>query len=61
MQGEVFGPLECAVSVDKFGKECLDDKKYLYSYKGEVGIPPLAMIDDLVLAPSDHSNFFMNE
>ena len=61
MQGEVFGPLECAVSVDKFGKECLDDKKQLYSYKGEVGIPPLAMIDDLVCpAVCGLDSFMMN-
>ena len=47
MQGEVFGPLECSVSVDTFGKECLSKDIYLYSYKG-VKIPPLAMIDDLL-------------
>ena len=49
LQGEIFGPLECSVSVDKFGKECLDEQKYLYSYRRLVGIPPLAMIDDLFL------------
>ena len=30
LQGEVFGPLECSVSVDSFGKECLEQEKYLY-------------------------------
>ena len=48
LQGEVFGPLECSVSIDSFGKECLEKNKYLYQYKDEVGVPPLAMIDDLV-------------
>ena len=48
LQGEVFGPLECSVSVDSFGKECLNNEKLLYQYRGEVGVPPLAMIDDLV-------------
>ena len=48
MQGETFGPLCCSVQVDTFGKECLDEKKLLYTYKGEVGVPPLAMVDDLV-------------
>ena len=48
MQGETFGPLCCSVQVDTFGKECLREGKLLYSYKGEVGIPPLAMVDDLV-------------
>ena len=47
MQGEVFGPIECSVTVDTFGKECLSEQKYLYSYKGLVGVPPLAMVDDL--------------
>ena len=48
LQGDVFGPLECSVLIDTFGKECMDQEKYLYMYKNEVGIPPLAMIDDLV-------------
>ena len=47
MQGEVMGPIECSVTVDKFGKECLSEQKLLYSYKGLVGVPPLAMVDDL--------------
>ena len=46
MQGEVFGPLECSVTVDTIGKECLQRGEYLYSYKG-VEVPPLAMVDDL--------------
>ena len=48
MQGEIFGPLCCSVTVDTFGKECLQNGKNLYYYKGKVGIPPLAMIDDLL-------------
>ena len=48
LQGEVFGPLQCSVQVDSFGKECLLQDKHLYYYKGDVGIPPLAMVDDLL-------------
>ena len=48
LQGDVYGPIECSVQVDTFGKECLDEEKHLYMYKDKVGIPPLAMIDDLV-------------
>ena len=48
MQGETFGPLCCSVQVDSFGKQCLQERKYLYYYKGVVEIPPLAMVDDLV-------------
>ena len=25
LQGEVFGPLECSVSIDTFGKECIEE------------------------------------
>ena len=48
MQGEIFGPLCCSVTIDTFGKECEKNEKHLYYYKGKVGIPPLAMIDDLL-------------
>ena len=48
LQGDVFGPIECSVLVDTFGKECIEEEKNLYMYKDEVGIPPLAMIDDLI-------------
>ena len=48
LQGEVFGPLQCSVQVDSFGKECLKENKHLYSYRGGVGVPPLAMVDDLL-------------
>ena len=46
LQGDVFGPIECSVSVDTFGKECLEQDKHLYLYKDEVKIPILAMVDD---------------
>ena len=48
IQGDVFGPMVCGKSVDEIGKECLEDGKYTYDYKGEVPIPPLIMLDDLV-------------
>ena len=40
------------LQVDSFGKECMLEKKHLYYYRGGVGVPPLAMVDDL-LAISD--------
>ena len=49
MQGDVFGPIECSVQVDSFGKECLEEDKYLYSYKDSVKIPILSMVDDALL------------
>ena len=48
MQGDVFAPLLCSKLVDRIGQECLEDKKYNYLYKGEVEIPPLGMVDDLI-------------
>ena len=48
LQGDVFGPIECSVTVDTYGKEALAEDKHLYVYKGCVKVPPLAMIDDLI-------------
>ena len=46
LQGEVLGPLQCSVQVETISKECIQEEKFLYSYK-TVNIPPLSMIDDL--------------
>ena len=46
-QGGVTGPLCCAVQTDAIGKDSLESGKHLYMYKGMVGIPTLAMVDDL--------------
>ena len=48
IQGDVIGPLVCSKQVDTMGKECLEENKYFYKYRGEVEIPPLGMIDDLL-------------
>ena len=48
IQGDVIGPMFCGKQVDEIGKECLENNKYNYKYKGEVNIPPLIMIDDLI-------------
>ena len=48
IQGDVFGPMFCGKHVDDIGKECIENNKYIYKYKGEVNIPPLIMIDDLI-------------
>jgi hypothetical protein len=46
-QGGVLGPILCAVQTDMIGKQSLLENKHLYMYKGKVGIPSLAMIDDV--------------
>ena len=48
MQGENLAPLECAVQVDSFGKECMKKKKNLFLYRKNIEIPPLSMIGDLL-------------
>ena len=48
LQGDVFGPMLCSKQVDSIGKECLEEEKHTYLYKGEVEIPPLSMVDDVV-------------
>ena len=48
IQGDVFGPMLCGKQIDEIGKECLDQGKYTHKYKGEVNIPPLSMLDDLI-------------
>ena len=48
MQGGVTGPLCCSVQTDCIGKESIANGEHLYMYKGTVGIPTLAMVDDLL-------------
>ena len=65
LQGDVFGPIECSVTVDSFGKECLEDETHLYYYKDEVPIPLLTMVDDALAVTecglkADMMNAFLN-
>ena len=46
-QGGVTGPLCCSVQTDDIGKKSIEKDEHLYLYKGTVGIPTLAMVDDL--------------
>ena len=46
-QGGVTGPLCCSVQTDEIGRKSLENGEHLYMYKGTVGIPTLAMVDDL--------------
>ena len=48
MQGENLAPLECSVQVDTYGKECLEEDKYLFRYRDIIPVPPLSMVDDLL-------------
>jgi len=48
MQGTVTGGLCCTTTTDKLAKHVYDHKNLLYKYKGEVDVPPLLMIDDIL-------------
>ena len=52
MQGDIWAPSMCATTIDSIGKECLQEKKYLYMYRKSVEIPPLSMMDDLCVISS---------
>ena len=51
-QGDLISPLESSVMVDTIGKSLLEEEErgesnILYKYRGEVTIPPLALMDDI--------------
>ena len=48
MQGTVWGSLCCTASMDKLGKLVYNNTDLLYKYKGEVDIPSLGMVDDIL-------------
>jgi hypothetical protein len=61
IQGDVFGPMLCGKQIDEIGKECLQEDKYVYKYKGEVDIPPLSMLDDLItISECGHKTAMVN-
>ena len=49
MQGSVWGPIQCTASMDKLGELAYRTGKTLYTYNKEVPIPPLGMIDDVLV------------
>ena len=48
MQGTVWGSLFCTATMDKFAKHVYKNDDLLYKYKGEVSVPPLEMVDDIL-------------
>ena len=56
LQGKVFGPLQCSVQVDTLGKECMEENKFLYTYKEIVKVPALSMVDDLACVAQSGSD-----
>ena len=49
MQGTVLAGLKCSISIDTFGKECIENEHdILYTYKNSVKTPPLSFVDDIL-------------
>ena len=48
MQGTVWGSILCTSTMGKLGKLKYNNKEMLYTYKETVGVPALAMVDDIV-------------
>jgi len=47
-QGDTIGSLECSLHIDEIGKASLSPTLEPYKYKGEVEIPDLGMVDDIL-------------
>ena len=65
MQGSVWGPLCCTSTMDKIGQRAYKSGSPLYTYKGQVSVPPLGMVDDEITmarctVESTKTNAFMN-
>ena len=62
MQGDVLAPFVSSLQVDTMGKECIEEKKHLYFFKGIVPIGPLGMVDDLLtISECGFKTSFMNQ
>ena len=57
MQGTVLAGLKCSISIDTFGKECLENEHdVLYTYKNSVKTPPLGLLMIFLLSANAGSN-----
>ena len=48
LQGDSWGPLISSNLIDGFSRECLTNNQHLHTYRGEVEIAPLVMLDDML-------------
>ena len=48
MQGSVWGSIFCTTSIDKLGQIAYENEDLLYMYKGQVAVPPISMVDDIL-------------
>ena len=50
MQGTVWSGPMCTNTLDGLGKEVYANTTFAYKYRGEVEVPPLEMVDDIISA-----------
>ena len=48
MQRAVWGSLFCTTTIDKLPQKVYTEEALVYKYKGEVHVPPLGMVDDVL-------------
>ena len=48
MQGTVWGSMFCTTTIDQLSRKSYTEESLLYKYKGEVSVPPLGMVDDVL-------------
>ena len=60
-QGEPWGPIDCSLQVDGIGKDSPNPSLEPYRYKGEVDIPAMGWLDDIIaVSESGHKTSRMN-
>ena len=60
-QGDPWGSMQCSVQIDSIGRDSLAEDLEPFKYKGEVEIPALGMVDDiLTIAESGYKTARMN-
>ena len=60
MQGSVWGSLMCTATMSRLGDAAYENQKLCYKYKGEVLVPPLGMIDDLLCIQKCNQSLAVN-
>ena len=60
-QGSTWGSLLCSNHIDSLGRRSRDTGDHMYSYKKQVDVLPLAMVDDLLgIAECGHDSLALN-
>ena len=60
-QGGTWGSLKCSNHIDALGRRCSSTGEYMYTYKNQVEVLPLAMVDELLgIASCGHNSLALN-